>query len=82
MYIEVSDGHQMGVRFVTAQSTKHKHYIAICLSGVCEVIKTIIGCQVGVRCLLICVLQVLTNFSHDGFKLLDALICLNIFLPL
>ena len=33
----------MGVRIVTAQSTRHVHYIITCLSGECVV------CQMGVR---------------------------------
>ena len=37
----VSDGYQMGVRFVTAQSTRHMHYIMTCLSGDCVVLVTI-----------------------------------------
>ena len=32
---------QMGVRFVTAQSTRHMHYIMTCLSGDCVVLVTI-----------------------------------------
>ena len=31
----------MGVRFVTAQSTRHMHYIMTCLSGDCVVLVTI-----------------------------------------
>ena len=37
----VSDGYQMGVGFVTAQSTRHMHYIMTCLSGDCVVLVTI-----------------------------------------
>ena len=36
-----NDGCQMGVRFVTAQSTRHMHYIMTCLSGDCVVLVTI-----------------------------------------
>ena len=31
----------MGVRIVTAQSTRHMHYIMTCLSGDCVVLVTI-----------------------------------------
>ena len=37
----VSDGPRMGVRIVTAQSTRHMHYIMTCLSGDCVVLVTI-----------------------------------------
>ena len=37
----VSDGCQTGVRFVTAQSTRHMHYIMTCLNGDCVVLVTI-----------------------------------------
>ena len=49
----------MGVRFVTAQSTRHMHYIMTCLNGDCVVLVTIavttdsytreIGIRWGVR---------------------------------
>ena len=32
----------MAVRFVQLSPQKHKHYIVICLHGVCEVIVTIV----------------------------------------
>ena len=37
----LSDGCQMGVRFVTAQSTRHMHYTMTCLNGDCVVLVTI-----------------------------------------
>ena len=42
----MSDRCQIGVRFVTAQSTRHMHYIMTCLSGECVVSD---GCRLGVR---------------------------------
>ena len=37
----MSDGCQIGVIIVTAQSTRHMHYIQTCLSGSCMVFVTI-----------------------------------------
>ena len=40
IYIHIN-GCQMGVRFVTAPSTRHMHYTMTCLNGDCVVLVTI-----------------------------------------
>ena len=46
---------RMGVRFVTAQSTRHMHYTMTCLNGDCVILVTVSvrwvsdRCQIGVR---------------------------------
>ena len=59
---------QIAVRFVTARSTKHKHYIVTCLSGVCQVLVTITVTTDSYTRETLCFTPLVSDWSHISVR--------------